>query len=31
LAEGLSQETGRRIIAARDGMTLEINKLIKNF
>lgn len=31
LAERLSQETGRRIIAARDGMTLEINELIKNF
>jgi len=31
LAERLSQETGRRIIAARDGMILEIDELIKNF
>jgi ribonuclease BN (tRNA processing enzyme) len=31
LAERLSQEIGRRIIAARDGMILEINELIKNF
>jgi hypothetical protein len=29
LAERLSQETGRRIIAARDGMTLEIADLLQ--
>lgn len=29
LAEGLSQETGRKIIAARDGMTLEMGELLK--
>jgi len=30
LAERLSQETGKRIIAVRDGMILEINELIKS-
>jgi ribonuclease BN (tRNA processing enzyme) len=29
LAEHLSQETGRRIIAARDGMTLDLDELVK--
>ena len=29
LAERLSQETGRRIIAARDGMTLDIDELVR--
>jgi len=31
LAARLSEETGRRVIAARDGMTLEIEELIKDF
>ena len=30
LAERLSQETGRRILAARDGMTLKVDELVKN-
>jgi hypothetical protein len=28
LAERLSEETGRKVIAARDGMTLEVDKVI---
>lgn len=30
VAEQLSEETGRKVIAARDGMTLEIDGLTKN-
>jgi hypothetical protein len=29
VAERLSQETGLKVIAARDGMTLEIEEVIK--
>jgi hypothetical protein len=28
MAERLSQETGLKVIAARDGMTLEINEVM---
>ena len=28
LAERLTEETGKKVIAARDGMTLEIDKVI---
>jgi phosphoribosyl 1,2-cyclic phosphodiesterase len=30
LAERLSEETGKKVIAARDGMTLEVDELTKN-